>query len=280
MSKPDLYYIPQPSKWPFIGAIGLFLILFGIANIINEVAIGPYLLVAGFVIFVFIIFRWFGEIINENLSGVYNKGVDSSFRWGMSWFIFSEVMFFATFFGSLFFVRVYVLPDLELDQNYLWEGFQGIWPSAGPAFVDKFTPMTAWGIPTLNTFLLLSSGVTITIAHWGLIKQRHKQLIYGLIATIALGLIFIALQAYEYSHAYTDLNLTLATGIYGSLFYMLTGFHGLHVTLGLIMLTVILVRSFKHHFKPEKHFAFEGVAWYWHFVDVVWILLFFVVYLL
>jgi cytochrome c oxidase subunit 3 len=166
-----------------------------------------------------------------------------------------------------------------MTNELLWPGFEAVWPTNGPAAVGgDYTPMGAWGIPAINTLILLSSGVTVTWAHWGLKKGDRTQLILGLMATVALGFLFIGLQAYEYSHAYHELNLTLGTGMYGTTFYMLTGFHGLHVTLGATMLLVILIRSMKGHFTNENHFAFEAVAWYWHFVDVVWLGLFVFVY--
>ena len=138
--------------------------------------------------------------------------------------------------------------------------------------------MPAWGIPAINTLILLTSGVTVTWAHHGLRANRRGVLIFGLFLTVALGALFVGLQAYEYIHAYRDLNLTLGSGVYGSTFFMLTGFHGLHVTIGAIMLLVVLARSIAGHFTPERHFAFEAAAWYWHFVDVVWLGLFFFVY--
>jgi cytochrome c oxidase subunit 3 len=198
----------------------------------------------------------------------------------MSWFIFSEVMFFAGFFGALFWARVMSVPDLAslLHNELLWPGFKSLWPSAGPGFAEKFTPMGAWGIPAINTLLLLSSGVTLTIAHWGLVNNKRGQLNLFLFLTIALGALFLSLQVYEYGHAYSELNLKLTTGVYGSTFFMLTGFHGFHVTIGAIMLTVMQFRCLAGHFKADHHFAFEAVAWYWHFVDVVWLLLFILVY--
>ncbi|MCW9004489.1 MAG: cytochrome c oxidase subunit 3, partial [Gammaproteobacteria bacterium] len=210
-----------------------------------------------------------------------------SFRQGMFWFITSEVSFFATFFGCLYYFRNISLPWLGGEgqlgvSNILWEGFTYTWPLVNLPDVTNYTqliePMGAGGIPAYNTIILLSSGVTVTWAHWGLKKDNRAQLVWGLIATIALGMIFFALQAYEYYHAYTELGLTLNSGIYGSTFYMLTGFHGFHVTLGTIMLMVICARSMKGHFTEENHFAFEGVAWYWHFVDVVWLGLYLFVY--
>jgi cytochrome c oxidase subunit 3 len=197
----------------------------------------------------------------------------------MSWFIFSKVMFFAAFFGALFYMRILSVPDLgSLDSKLIWPDFTAQWPTAGPGLGEKFTPMGAWGIPALNTLILLSSGVTVTIAHWGLLRDNRSQLIWGLVATIALGITFLCFQAYEYGHAYSELNLRLTSGAYGASFFMLTGFHGFHVTVGTLMLIVILGRSIAGHFTAEHHFGFEGVAWYWHFVDVVWLLLFILVY--
>jgi cytochrome c oxidase subunit 3 len=234
----------------------------------------------GLMILLYMMFRWFGDVIRESEGGKYGGWEDLSFRWGMSWFIFSEVMFFAGFFGALFWARVMSVPDLaSLTSNtYLWPGFTGHWPSAGPGFEGTFTPMGAWGLPALNTVLLLSSGVTITLAHWNLIANNRGKLLLWQGLTILLGVAFLICQAIEYSHAYSELNLKLTTGTYGTTFFMLTGFHGFHVTCGAIMLTVIWFRCLSGHFKPEHHFAFEGVAWYWHFVDVVWLGLFIFVY--
>jgi cytochrome c oxidase subunit 3 len=198
----------------------------------------------------------------------------------MGWFIFSEVMFFAAFFGTLFYMRVLSVPWLgEGDTGaLLWPNFQSGWPVAGPGLTQPFTPMGAWGIPAINTLILLSSGATVTWAHWGLKKGNRSQLNLGLFLTIALGCLFLGLQAYEYVHAYHALGLKLTTGAYGATFFMLTGFHGFHVTIGTIMLIVIFLRSLNGHFTAKHHFAFEGVSWYWHFVDVVWLLLFVLVY--
>ena len=275
----DRYFVPQPSHWPVVGSTALLLMASGAVMMMNSIANGGLVLLAGVAVLMVMLFGWFGRVIGESESGSYNLHVDRSFRWSMSWFIFSEVMFFAAFFGALFYVRVLSVPDLASpDQAALWEGFKGQWPTAGPAAKDAFTAMHAWGIPAINTLLLLSSGATLTWAHWGLIANKRQQLIIGLVLTIALGLLFIGLQAYEYAEAYRHLNLKLTTGVYGSTFFMLTGFHGFHVTLGETMLLVILLRSLKGHFTAERHFAFEAVAWYWHFVDVVWLCLFVVVY--
>lgn len=275
------YYVPQPSLYPFILATGMFALALGFILKMNGFAPGPWIMLGGVGIILYVLFGWFGKVIGENQAGAYRDWEDQSFRYGMIWFIASEVMFFAAFFGALFYMRVISVPELGgmlgAHGTTLYPDFTGAWPSSGPKG-PQFTPMGAWGIPAINTALLLSSGVTITIAHWGLLKNNRPQLNLGLAATVLLGVIFLALQAYEYHHAYTELGLTLAAGAYGATFFMLTGFHGFHVTLGAIMLTVILGRTLKGHFTPERHFAFEGVAWYWHFVDVVWLLLFVLVY--
>jgi len=279
------YYIPDPSPWPIIGMISLLTTLLGAALAMNGVSFGTLLVVAGLLLFAYLLFGWFRDVIAENLSDKYNTQVDRSFRMGMLWFIASEVFFFAAFFGALFYIRNIALPwlggegYLGVTQEILYNQFQMAWPSSGPGELGgPFTPMGPWGIPAINTFLLLSSGATITWAHWGLKENNNQQLVRGLVATIALGLLFVVMQAYEYGHAYAELNLTLETGVYGSTFYMLTGFHGFHVTMGAIMLIAILGRSMKGHFTAHNHFAFEAVAWYWHFVDVVWLGLFIFVY--
>jgi cytochrome c oxidase subunit III len=279
LAKTAHYYVPQPSSWPVVGSIGLFLMATGAAMWFNGTPVGKWAVLAGFFVLVYMMFGWFGKVIHESEGGSYNAQVDVSFRWGMGWFIFSEVMFFAAFFGALFYARVLSVPWLgDLEQKLLWPDFSAQWPTAGPAAADPFSTMGPWGIPALNTLLLLSSGVTVTWAHWALKANNRGQLILGLILTIALGVVFLGFQAYEYIHAYSDLNLKLTSGIYGSTFFMLTGFHGFHVTVGAIMLTVILFRCIAGHFKPDHHFAFEAVSWYWHFVDVVWLLLFVLVY--
>jgi cytochrome c oxidase subunit 3 len=274
------YFVPQPSHWPIIGSLALLLLASGAVMTINDVPAGKFILLGGFIVLVYMLFGWFGSVIRESEAGEYNNQVDGSFRWAMGWFIFSEVMFFAAFFGALFYTRVLSVPDLASFDNLklLYPHFSDVWPSAGPAFKEKFTPMTAFGLPALNTLLLLSSGATITWAHWGLLKNNRKQLIFGLILTIALGIAFLACQVIEYHEAYTEHNLKLTTGVFGSTFFMLTGFHGFHVTLGVTMLIVILFRCIFGHFKPDHHFGFEAVAWYWHFVDVVWLMLFISVY--
>jgi cytochrome c oxidase subunit 3 len=273
------YYIPQPSHWPITGSLALLLMGSGAAFWFNGFAPGPWMVATGFCILLYMLFGWFGVVIGESERHLYNKKVDLSFRWGMSWFIFSEVMFFAAFFGALFYIRNLSVPDLGgLSSKLLWPNYAAQWPTNGPYETSHFTPMAAMGIPLINTIILLTSGVTLTIAHHALKAGHRGSLKLWLFLTIVLGFLFVSLQAYEYIHAYSELNLKLSTGVYGSTFFMLTGFHGLHVTIGATMLTVMLFRVFKGHFDAEHHFAFEASAWYWHFVDVVWLLLFVLVY--
>ena len=205
----------------------------------------------------------------------------------MMWFIFSEVMFFAAFFGALFYARQFALPWLNGEgdgmatHSLLWSNFAGGWPSNGPGAVGgAYQTIPAWGLPLLNTLILLTSGVTVTIAHHALKEGKRGALLLFLGLTVLLGGLFLFFQAEEYIHAYRELNLTLGSGIYGSTFFMLTGFHGAHVTLGTIMLAVMWLRCLRGHFSRDDHFAFEAVAWYWHFVDVVWLGLFLFVYVL
>ena len=292
LAQTEKYYLPQPSLWPIVGSIALFLMAVGGVMTMHEIHNGGWVLLAGVAVMLYMMFGWFGEVIRDSEAGRYNKQVDSSFRWSMSWFIFSEVMFFAAFFGALFYTRVLSVPWLAEGEtgSLLWEGFKATWPTAGPGLTagvnadsgmvtgHQFTPMGAWGLPAINTLLLLTSGVTVTWAHWGLKKNKRGQLIIGLAMTVALGAVFLGLQAYEYNHAYTEMGLTLGAGVYGATFFMLTGFHGFHVLVGTLMLIVMLMRSIAGHFTAEHHFAFEAVSWYWHFVDVVWVLLFILVY--
>jgi cytochrome c oxidase subunit 3 len=280
----DKYYIPHGTRWPILGSIGLFTLFLGFSVWLNGGS-GAFIAAAGAAIVIVMMFLWFGEVIGESEGGYYNMQVDRSFRMGMMWFILSEVMFFACFFGALYYARQLALPWLggegseTVTNSVLWPEFENTWPSNGPAAIGgDYQIMGAWGIPALNTAILLTSGVTITLAHWALKANKRTALAFWLGLTFLLGYIFLGFQAYEYIHAYSDLNLKLSSGIYGSTFFMLTGFHGLHVTIGAIMLTVIWFRCLKGHFTPDRHFAFEGVAWYWHFVDVVWLGLFVFVY--
>lgn len=288
-TKTGYYYLPHSANYPIWGSIGLTSLLAGFANFLNGSSIGVPLMLIGAGVLIFMMAGWFGVVIGESIKGTYGHQEDVSFRMGMIGFIASEVFFFAAFFGALYYTRVFALPwlggegGLGASQEFLWKGFQAVWPSNGPdtigGFEDgRFEVMSPWGVPAINTLILLSSGGTVTWAHWGLLANNRRQLIIGLAATVALGFLFVVLQGFEYHEAYSEMGLTLGTGIYGSTFFMLTGFHGLHVTIGAIMLTVVLFRSMRGHFSHENHFAFEAAAWYWHFVDVVWLGLFIFVY--
>ncbi len=290
----DAYFIPEPSRWPLFGSVAIFTTFVGSAMMLNGAGGGALVLFLGLAAVVYMFFGWFADVIRESIGGHYNKQVDISFRWGMSWFIFSEVMFFAAFFGALFYVRVLSIPWLGgeahglMTNQVLWPDFEAVWPLITTPDMtlegaqSKFTlikeVIPAWGIPALNTAILLTSGATLTFAHWAL-KQENRLALCGWLAlTVVLGAIFLCFQAYEYIHAYNDLDLKLSSGVYGSTFFMLTGFHGFHVTLGAVMLLVILIRTIMGHFSAHDHFGFEAVAWYWHFVDVVWLGLFIFVY--
>jgi len=279
------YYVPHTAKWPIVGSIGLFVMMLGAATWLNGGVTGPWMTLAGTAMVVIMVFGWFAEVIGESQKGLYNQAVDVSFRQGMIWFIFSEIMFFAAFFGALFYARIFAVPWLggggtgAMTNELLYPQYDAAWPTAGPAELGGgFEVIPAFELPLLNTLILLTSGLTITLAHWALKNAQRRALIGWMLATVALGVIFLYFQVTEYVHAYQDLGLTLGSGIYGSTFFMLTGFHGLHVTLGTIMLIVITLRCMAGHFSKKNHFGWEAVAWYWHFVDVVWLGLFVFVY--
>lgn len=280
IAKAPYYFVPNPSKWPVLGGITLLMTMLGASAWVNGLSWGAYINFTGIFLTLVVLYKWFGDAIAESEAGKYNARVDISFRWSMSWFIFSEVMFFAAFFGALFYARSITMPWLaDLDHKVLWPDFAAQWGNIGPAAtVEAFQTMGPFPIPTINTALLLTSGVTLTIAHHALREGHRAKTAIWLFATVLLGAVFMGFQVYEYMHAYSELNLKLTSGIYGSTFFMLTGFHGFHVTMGAIMLSVVLYRVMKGHFTPEHHFAFEGAAWYWHFVDVVWLGLYVVVY--
>lgn len=292
------YFIADPSFWPLVGCFGLFFSVFGLVQILHDNTYGALILAVGLGLLITTMFGWFGRVIHESLSGLHSEQMDRTYRWGMLWFIVSEVALFTVFFLALFYTRIFGVTELggapfevvkALDMfkggathHYLWPNFQAVWPlltNPNPQlFPGPKGVMYTWGIPALNTAILLSSAVTVTWAHWGFKKGNRKQIMIGLMLTILLGVIFECMQAHEYIEAYTELHLTLASGIYGSTFFSLTGLHAMHVTIGIIMLSIILIRVFKGHFLPEHHFAFEAVSWYWHFVDVVWLFLFIFVY--
>ena len=280
------YFVPAPSRHPAMAALGLFLVFFGAAQWINGADWGKYSLAIGLMWWLGVLYQWFRDAIAESEGGQYGHKIDLSYRWSMTWFIFSEVMFFGAFFTALWWVRAHSVPALgSLDNALLWPEFKAVWPSlvagatASPAgTVEPFQTMTPFWLPTINTALLLSSGVTLTIAHHALREDKRGKTIGFMWITVLLGLIFLSVQGYEYFHAYTEMNLKLSSGVYGSTFFMLTGFHGFHVFVGMLMLLFITLRLHKGHFTAEHHFGFEGAAWYWHFVDVVWLGLYILVY--
>ncbi|MBV1790758.1 cytochrome c oxidase subunit 3 [Marinobacterium sp. D7] len=295
MSAHASYYVPAQSRWPILASVAMFLLAFGAATLVNGLSAksgaGPGLLMvlAGALLLGLILVGWFANVIQESHAGLYSDQMDRSFRWGMSWFIFSEVMFFAAFFGALFYVRTLSVPWLggEGDRGVsqmLWPGFTAEWPLMNPPDSERFPGprelVDPWHIPLLNTVLLVTSSFTVTLAHHALLRDHRPAVARWLGVTVLLGLTFLGFQIYEYVHAYNDLGLTLNAGIYGATFFILTGFHGAHVTLGTFMLIVIFLRVLKGHFDPTNHFGFEAVSWYWHFVDVVWIGLFLFVYVL
>jgi cytochrome c oxidase subunit 3 len=279
------YYVPHGSPWPIIAALALFSLMLGAVLYLDGVA-PVWILVPGVALLAFMFAGWFSTVVGENQHGVFHFREDRSFRLGMMWFIFSEVMFFAAFFGALFYTRNFSVPWLggegakAMTNFLLWPHYEATWPTNGPGHVGgrDFSAMSPTGVAAVNTLVLLTSGLTITIAHHALRAGKRRMLTVFLALTFLLGFTFVGLQAHEYYDAYMHMNLRLTTGIYGSTFFMLTGFHGLHVTIGAIMLLVIWVRVLRGHFTPERHFAFEAVAWYWHFVDVVWLCLFVFVY--
>jgi cytochrome c oxidase subunit III len=280
------YFVPAPSRHPVMASIGLLFLFYGAAQWMNGHDWGKYVLILGLLWLFAILFQWFSQAIAESESGQYGHRVDLSFRWSMSWFIFSEVMFFGAFFTALWWARVHSVPALgSLENALLWPDFKAVWPSiaagatASPAdIVEPFATMGPFWLPTINTALLLTSGVTLTIAHHALREGHRGKTIAFMWMTVLLGLTFLLVQGYEYFHAYTDLNLKLSSGVFGSTFFMLTGFHGFHVLVGMLMLFFITLRLQKGHFTADRHFGFEGAAWYWHFVDVVWLGLYVLVY--
>ena len=285
-SSTPYYFVPQPSRFPVLVATGMFFVILGASQWVNGHDWGAWSLLLGLVIWLSVLFQWFSAAIHEDRAGLYSHRVDVSFRWSMSWFIFSEVMFFGAFFGALYWARVHAIPNLgSLDNQVLWPDFKAVWPTvaagatASPAdMVQHFSTIGPWPLPTLNTALLLTSGVTLTIAHHALIANHRAKTIFWMCLTVLLGATFLCVQAFEYHHAYTELNLKLSSGVFGSTFFMLTGFHGFHVFVGMLMLAFVTARLMKGHFTPEQHFGFEGAAWYWHFVDVVWLGLYVLVY--
>ena len=280
------YYVPAESRHPLLAAIGLFFVILGASQWINGHQWGKYSFWFGIAWWLFVLFQWFREAARESERGLYGRKIDLSYRWSMSWFIFSEVMFFGAFFTALWWARAHSVPELaSVDNGLLWPGFKSVWPSlaagatASPAgTVEPFQKVGPFWLPTINTALLLTSGVTLTIAHHALQAGNRGRTIAFMWVTVLLGITFLFVQGYEYYHLYTELNLKMSSGVFGSTFFLLTGFHGFHVFVGMLMLLFITLRLQSGHFTAERHFGFEGAAWYWHFVDVVWLGLYILVY--
>jgi len=260
MSATTNYYVPAQSRLPILASISLFFMAFGAGGMLNESSYGSIMLIVGALAMATVVYNWFGKVIEESHQGLYSSQMDRSFRWGMSWFIFSEVMFFAAFFGTLFYVRNFAVPWLggEGDKgvsNMLWEGFAAQWPlmdtpgevasgeQGGGKFAGPAGIISPWALPLVNTILLVTSSFTLTFAHKALVHGGTREsVIKWMWVTIALGLVFLVCQGYEYYEAYNHYGLTLQSGIYGATFFMLTGFHGAHVTLGTFMMIVITLR--------------------------------------
>ncbi len=313
MSTEGSYYVPEQSKLPLAAALGMGVMAFGAASWVIEGGTSTMFLI-GTAIMAVVMYKWWSLVIEENTQGIVSDQLKYSYVLGMYWFIFSELMFFVCFFGSLFYVRVLVGPwiggeaaiglfdDTPTDAaianaTHLWSGYDATWPplvtpdQAVNADAAKFigaqeamsfpgwAKILGW-LPLWNTIVLIASSGTVHVAHHALKEGNRKKFVRWLGLTVALGVFFLFLQAEEYIHAYQELGLTLESGIYGTTFFLLTGFHGAHVTLGTIMLLIAFLRGLKGHFSESDHFGFEAAAWYWHFVDVIWIGLFIIVYVL
>ncbi len=293
------YYIPEQSRMPVAMAASLGLMALGAGTLMNGGTAA--FLIAGLLGIAVVMYFWFSTVIAENMAGMVGAQLKRSYVWGMSWFIFSEVMFFAVFFGSLLYIRTLVVPWLGGEgvgastNALLWSGFEANWPvmtnpdqvAGGTQFVGPKEHMgfPGWGelfswLPLWNTVVLLTSSWTVHVAHTAMKNNDRAKFNLWLGITVALGAIFLVLQYMEYHHAYAEMGLTLDSGIYGTTFFMLTGFHGFHVTMGTFMLLIQLIRGLKGHFKSDDQFGFEASSWYWHFVDVVWLGLFIFVYVL
>ena len=258
------YHLVDPSPWPVIGAVSAFLLAVGAISFMHGAS--AMYVIPGVLGVIYTMIMWWRDVVREaEYQGHHTKVVQIHLRYGMIMFIASEVMFFVAWFWAYFDASLFTG---EAIQYLRVEHTGGHWPPEG---IQTFNP---WHLPLINTLILLTSGTTVTWAHHALIHGDRNGLKWGLICTIALGALFTCVQAYEYAHA----AFGFSENIYGATFFMATGFHGFHVLIGTIFLTVCLFRALAGHFKPEQHFGFEAAAWYWHFVDVVWLFLFFVIY--
>ncbi len=300
----EKYYIPDQSRIPIVFAVAALFAGFGAASAVS--GNGTTMLYLGLVAVIATMAYWWALVTKESQAGLDTPQLNNSYVYGFAWFIFSEVMFFFAFFGALFYIRTIAVPWLGgegptakgLAGDLLWPEFEPTWPpmitpeqsllgenaiTKGPEenmYLRSFGDVLTW-LPLWNTIVLLSSSGTVHFAHVALKQNNRKRFNFWLGITVTLAFIFVILQALEYYEAYAHLGLTLNSGVYGTTFFMLTGFHGMHVLIGGIFLLTQLVRSsgFKH-FSEKEHFGFEAASWYWHFVDVVWVCLFLFVYIL
>jgi cytochrome c oxidase subunit 3 len=247
------YHILPPSPWPVLGAVCAFVMLLGAVFAMHGQ--GAFVFGLGLLGVLYTMFAWWSDVVKESRVGDHTPVVQIGLRYGMLLFILSEVMFFAAWFWSFFKHAIYPM--------------QGVWPPAG---IETFDP---WHLPLINTLILLTSGATVTWAHHALLENNRKDLVNALLLTVGLGVIFTVFQAYEYTHA----HFGFSGNIYGANFFMATGFHGAHVIIGTVFLGVCLLRAMRGHFTADKHIGFEAAAWYWHFVDVVWLFLFAGIYI-
>ncbi|HLA01947.1 MAG TPA: cytochrome c oxidase subunit 3 [Aestuariivirga sp.] len=261
------YHLVDPSPWPAVGGASAFILAIGAVNWMHG---GNWLIMAlGFALVFYTMFMWWRDVIREAHAGDHTPVVSLHLRYGMIMFIASEVMFFVAWFWAFFDASLFTDEAIQASRVAVTGG---VWPPAGTKIFDP------WHLPLVNTLILLTSGTTVTWAHHALLNNDRQGLKWGLIATVALGALFTSVQAYEYAHAQFAFSREGEGNIYGSTFFMATGFHGFHVLIGTIFLLVCLFRAMKGHFTPQQHFGFEAAAWYWHFVDVVWLFLFSCVY--
>ena len=261
------YHLVEPSPWPAVGAASAFITAVGAVVWMHGSA--PWVMIIGFLGLLYTMFMWWRDVIHEAHAGDHTPVVSLHLRYGMIMFIASEVMFFVAWFWAFFDASLFSDEAIQASRVALTGG---VWPPTGTKIFDP------WHLPLVNTLILLTSGTTVTWAHHALLNNDRQGLKWGLIATVALGTLFTCVQAYEYAHAQFAFSREGEGNIYGSTFFMATGFHGFHVLVGTIFLLVCLFRAMKGHFTPQQHFGFEAAAWYWHFVDVVWLFLFSCVY--
>ena len=259
------YHLVNPSPWPFVGSLSAFILAVGAVLYFHDS--GPWVMLIGLMGVLYTMVSWWRDVIIEANSGDHTPVVQLHHRYGMILFIASEVMFFVAWFWAYFDASLYPGEAIQFSRTELTGGH---WPPDG---IETFDP---WNLPLINTLILLPSGTTVTWAHHALLEDNREELKWGLILTVGLGALFTVFQVYEYQHA----AFGFSGHIYGATFFMATGFHGFHVIVGTIFLLVCLLRAMNGGFTPKQHFGFEAAAWYWHFVDVVWLFLFVVIYII